>query len=133
MKMKKVLLSAIVASCLGAFATAALGQARVVVKFPKGKHEASAKGSIKGYTYIDYVLGARAGQHMSLELSSPEGKAQFVVRGPDNENLEYGTGVQEWAGELQQSGNYTVRILMSRAEARRKGAASSFIIRFTIK
>ena len=133
MKLKRTLVAVAAIFCLGISASVATAQARVVVHFAKGHHDASAKGSIKGYTYIDYVLGAKAGQHMLVELSSLNDKAQFVVRGPDNENLEYGTGVQEWAGDLQQSGDYTVRVLMSRAEARRKGAASSFVITFTIK
>jgi len=133
MKIKRLLLSLVVAASFGLFASAALGQARVVVHFAKGRHDASAKGSIRGYTYVDYVLGAKAGQHMIVELSSIPDKAQFVVRDPDNENVEYGTGVAEWAADLEKSGSYTVRVLMSRAEARRKGAASSFVITFTIK
>ena len=133
MKLKTTLVTVAAIFYLGIFESVANAQARVLVRFSKGHDAASAKGSIKGYTYIDYVLRATAGQHMLVELSSLNDKAQFVVRGPDNENLEYGTGVQEWSGDLQQNGEYNVRVLMSRAEARRKGAATSFVITFTIK
>lgn len=70
---------------------------------------------------------------MIVELDSTNDKAQIVVLDPDKENVEYGTGVAEYSGELTKSGNYTVRILMSRAEARRKGARTSFVATFTIQ
>lgn len=131
MKFKKLFLSLAAVLCLGLFGSAASAQARVVVKFAKGKHSASAKGSLKGYTYIDYVLGAKAEQTMTVELTSD--RAQIVVRDPDKDNVEGAMGVTEWTGELQKSGNYIVRVLMPRNEARRKGAATSFVVTFTIK
>ncbi len=133
MKMKKLLRSLVIVSCLGLFASSAFGQARVVVHFARGHHDASAKGSIRGYTYIDYVLAAKAGQKMMVELTSTNDKAQMVVTDPDKQNVDEGTGVQAYSGDLEKSGNYTVRILMSRADARRKGAATSFLVTFTIK
>jgi len=133
MKIKKLLLALVAVSCLGVFASVAFGQARVVVHFAKGRHHASAKGSIKGFTYIDYVLGAQAGQNMMVELTSTDDRAQMVILDPDKQNVEKGTGVQAYTGDLEKSGNYAVRILMSRAEARRKGAATSFLVTFTIK
>ena len=133
MKIKQFLPIAAAVLSITFFTALADAQARVVVKFPRGAHSASGKGTITGYNYIDYVLGARAGQNMIVELDSTNDKAQFVVMDPDKENVEYGTGVAEYSGELQKSGNYTVRVLMSRAQARRKGAATSFVITFTIK
>jgi hypothetical protein len=133
MKLKTALVTVAAIFCVGIFASLATAQARVVVRFSKGHDAASAKGSIKGYTYIDYVLGAKAGQHMLIELTSTEDKAQMVVLDPDKQNVDEGTGVQAYSGDLEKSGNYTVRILMSRAGARRRGAATSFVITFTIK
>ena len=134
MKLKQCLLYIAAVLALGLFTTLADAQARVTVKFPRGSHSASAKGTITDYKYIDYVLGARARQNMVIELQSQDDKAQLVVLDPDQINVEYGTGVAQYSGELEKSGNYTVRVLLSRAEARRsKNGATRFVITFTIK
>jgi len=133
MHSRKVTFAVIAVFFCGVFIISAQAQARVVVRFARGQHAASAKGSIRGFTYIDYVLGARAGQNMMVELTSTDDKAQMVVLDPDKQNVDEGTGVQAYSGDLEKSGNYTVRVLMSRAEARRKGAATSFLVTFTIK
>ena len=114
-------------------AIAASSQSKVIVRFARGSHSASIKGTITGYKYVDYILGARAGQNMTVELTSTGDKAQFVILDPDKENVEYGTGATEYSDGLEKTGNYTVRVLMSRAEARRRGAKTSYAITFTIQ
>src|SRR5205809_1832375 len=123
MKMRALLLSIFVTVALSASAYA---QKKVVVHFAAGTHSASKTDTIAGYKYVDYILGAKAEQNMIVELSSTGDKAQLVILDPNNENVENGTGVGDYTGTLEKSGNYTVRVLMSRAEARRKGAKTTF-------
>lgn len=114
------------------FGVSVSAQSRVVVKFPRGSHSASAKGFITDYKYVDYILGARAGQTMTVKLSSDDDKAQLVVFDPQDINVEFGTGVGEYSGTLEKSGNYKVRVLLSRAEARRRPKVN-FKVTFTIQ
>jgi hypothetical protein len=133
MKIKTYLPAFALLLAIGALSHSAAAQTRSVVKFRGGTHSASAKGTVKGYAYIDYILGARAGQHMLVEMDSNNDKAQLVILDPDKENVDEGTGVAGYSGDLEKTGNYTVRVLMSRAEARRKGSATSFVVTFTIQ
>jgi hypothetical protein len=130
MKIKYLVLSLVIS--LG-FTTIVSAQTKVAVRFARGSHSASVKGSITGYKYVAYVLGAQAGQNMTVHVTSTNDKAQLVILDPDNENVEYGDGVGDYRGTLEKTGNYTVRVLMSRADARRKGAATSYIVTFTIQ
>ena len=101
------------------------------VRFPKGGSSATVSGQVKGYDYIDYVVGAKAGQTMSVRLTGSS-VAEFVIRLPDGENLSTeATSVREWSGELPTSGDYSIRVLMSRADARR-GTTARFSLRISV-
>lgn len=124
----------LLAVVIGVFACVhASAQSRNIVRFLKGTHSTSAHGVITGYRYVDYVLGARAGQSMIVELRSNNDKAQIAVFDPDNETVEFGFGASGYSGTLEKNGNYVVRVLMSRAEARRKGSKTTFDVTFTIQ
>jgi hypothetical protein len=56
-----------------------------------------------------------------------------VVFDPNGENVEGADGVAEYDGVLAMSGNYRVRVLLPRSEARRKDSGTSFTVRFTIR
>ena len=101
------------------------------VRFAKGASSATVSGQVKGYDYIDYVVGAKAGQTMSVRLTGSS-VAEFVIRLPDGQNLGMeATGVREWSGELPTSGDYSIRVLMSRADARR-GTTARFSLRISV-
>ena len=128
--MKKPLLGLLVIMALvGAYSISAQTTRRV--RFAKGASSATVSGQVKGYDYIDYIVGAKAGQRMSVRLTGSS-VAEFVIRLPNGENLGMeATGVREWSGELPTSGDYSIRVLMSRADARR-GTTARFSLRISV-
>ena len=114
-------------------AVGAPAQTRQRVRFVKGANSASVSGTIRGYAYLDYIVGAREGQTLSVALSG-NSAAELAVFMPDGENLGAdSTGVADWMGELPASGDYVVRVVMPRSAARRKGATARFALRITIE
>jgi hypothetical protein len=123
--MKKIVLLltiALVAGSLGAVES--LAQTKVRVKFARASSSATLRGSIKGYRYVDYIVGAKAGQTLSCTVNSPEASVEFVVFKPDTDNLDGMFSETDWSGALPVSGTYTIRVLLPRFAARRKTIAN---------
>ena len=89
-------------------------------------------GSIHGYAYKDYVVGAAAGQEMTVRLD-PKTKAVFTIFRPDGENLEMAAETNEFNNSLSSTGDYVIRVLMMRSEARRRGSFTNFRFTLSIK
>jgi uncharacterized protein YraI len=89
------------------------------VSFVPGTSAATVNGSVRGYETRDYILNARAGQRMTVDLRSNSTFMQAAVLSPQGETLSVGTN---WTGNLPSSGDYLVRVGLVRAEARRDGA-----------
>lgn len=102
------------------------------VQFAKGTTLATVKGTITGYKYIDYKIGIRAGQVLSLELT-PQNKAELVIFMPDGENMPDAAGISGGTMQIDESGDYKIRFLMPRSAARRKGATANFSLKIEIK
>ncbi|HEV2903504.1 MAG TPA: hypothetical protein VGW32_00575 [Pyrinomonadaceae bacterium] len=128
--MKKPLLGLLVIMALvGTYSISAQTTRRV--RFARGASSATVSGQVEGYDYIDYIVGAKAGQPMSVRLTESS-VVEFVIRLPDGQNLGMeATGVREWSGELPESGDYSIRVLMSRADARR-GTTARFSLRISV-
>jgi hypothetical protein len=97
------------------------------VKFAKGATSATIKGSIKGYKIIDYKLGARAGQTMSVTLKASNAAMYFNVLPPGSKDVAVfvgSTSGDEWTGKLEADGEYTVRVYLMRSAARRNEVSS---------
>ncbi len=78
------------------------------VRFPAGRTTAILKGAVKPGVENDYLLGAQAGQSMTVHLTSP-GDVGFTIWSPGGEFLaDYRT---DWSGELPKSGTYTIKVL----------------------
>ena len=114
-------------------AVGASAQTRQRVRFVKGASGAAVSGTIKGYAYRDYIVGAREGQTLSVRLSG-NSTAELAIFMSDGGNFGAdSTGVADWTGELSASGDYVIRVLMPRSAARRKGATARFALRITIE
>lgn len=115
------------------FAVNAEAKAQTVkrVQFAKGATSANVKGTITGYKYIDYKFGIRAGQVLSLEIS-PQNKAELVIFMPDGENMPDAAGIGGGTMQIDETGDYKVRVLMPRSAARKKGAAANFSLKIEI-
>ena len=93
------------------------------MRFARGASSAELRGEVRGYDYVDYLVGARAGQRLSITLTRTSGQAFFLVRAPgSDENLFDGSlSGDRFTTVLPATGDYRVRVLMMRAFARRGG------------
>lgn len=129
--MKRPIIFVSILLCIAAFSFEASAQAKTRVKFAKGTHGATVKGTVRGFAYRDYLVGASAGQTMDLKLTATNGATIFSVFVPGGENLEGAAQMDEFTGELPRSGDYVVRVGMMRAETRRPGSVSSYTLKIT--
>jgi len=95
------------------------------VKFKAGTSSAELTGSLKGDQIVDYVLGARAGQTMSVTLKTNNGANYFNVLPPGSEAaIAIGANLgNQWTGTLPVDGDYRIRIFLMRSAARRNETA----------
>ena len=100
------------------------------VHFPAGATGTSLKGTITGYQSVSYMVGAEAGQHLTVTLSPSNLATYFNVYAPGsgpgdaamaNSGLtgSFVPDLNRFAGTLPSSGEYTVSVYMVRAAARR--------------
>lgn len=112
--------------CVGTPALASDGIETRTVHFDKGASSATLKGSIKGRQIVDYRLGARAGQTMSVHFAPDHNAAYINVLPPGSsgEAIFIGsTSGNDWTGTLPSDGQYTVRTYLMRSAARRNEVA----------
>lgn len=91
------------------------------VSFKPGSSSATLKGSLQGEQTVDYVLGAKAGQTMRVNLKTDNGANYFNVLPPGSDAaIAIGSNLgNRWAGALPADGDYTVRVYLMRSAARR--------------
>ena len=88
---------------------------------------ATVKGHLSGREDIDYILGAKAGQHMTVELhtDNPQNYFNILPPGSQDEALFVGSSSgSRFEGTLPDSGDYRVRVYLMRAAARRDEQAN---------
>lgn len=107
------------AAALPALAGAEIRQERV--HFKAGTSGTTIKGHIAGRDDIDYLLGAKAGQRMTVELHADNAQAYFNVLPPGSEEAIFVGSLSgnRFEGTLPASGDYRVRVYLMRAAARR--------------
>ena len=90
------------------------------IAFEPGAMSAVVENSVVGGTRDRYLLWARAGQEMTLELSSLEDNAALTLTAPDGRVLAgegQGADVQEWEGSLPVTGDYAIVVAPIRGNA----------------
>ena len=90
------------------------------VKFVRGKHSATVSNSVIRGEVDTYILGARAGQTMTVSITSVEDNAAFQVEGPDGEYLPGAGETDDATGvtaELPMNGDYKVIVGGTRGNA----------------
>jgi hypothetical protein len=123
--MTKALLPALAAACL-LMALPASAQQQTKVDFARGASSATLKGSIKGDQDHSYLVDARAGQTMTVTLTSTKGGAEMNVMAPGNDTaISLGSpDPYRFTGVLPDTGRYTVQVYQMRASARRGETAN---------
>jgi hypothetical protein len=110
---------------------AALSQIRKErVQFQSGKSSTTIQGSIKGEESVDYLINAKAGQSLTVNLTTNNGANYFNVFEPgkvpgSDEALFIGANNgNRYKGTLPSSGNYLVRVFLMRSAARHNEVAN---------
>jgi hypothetical protein len=104
---------------LAAVAPAA-AQERVPLRFAPGASAATVTGTVTGHDYVDYVLGARAGQTMTVRLAptgtNGDGTVYANVLPPGSDDVAIFNGSKSPDGNgsvrLPTDGDYTVRVYL---------------------
>lgn len=91
------------------------------VHFKAGSTGATLTGRLHGDQDLDYVLGARAGQHMSVLLHSDNPQNYFNILPPGSDEALFvgSTSGGRFEGTLPATGDYRIRVYLMRAAARR--------------
>jgi hypothetical protein len=103
-------------SLLFLFGMAAYGQHgyRVTkrVTFKKGEVASTITGALGSHLENhEYILRAREGQTLKVELVSNDKNISFLIIAPNDTTLDDATNRRGWTGELTRSGDY--RIIVS--------------------
>lgn len=96
------------------------------VRFADGESQATVEGSIRGYQIIDYLLGANAGQTMTVDMATDNLASYFNILAPGETEVAFFVGSNmgnSYSGALPESGEYRVRVYMMRSAARRDEVA----------
>lgn len=96
------------------------GSGGIVVHFPPGSSGTTLNGAVRGREYVDYVLGARAGQTMHATLrvidTNGDGVIYFNILPPgsDNEAIYVGSMEDEPEADvrLPENGDYKIRVYL---------------------
>jgi len=99
------------------------------VKFAPGASSATIEDSITGYNTVNYMLGAKAGQTMTVELKTDNSATYFNIfvpgKGPGDAAMFIGSlNGSRYEGKLPADGTYTVQVYMMRSAARRNETAN---------
>ncbi len=100
------------------------------VQFDKGATSKELKSSIKGYETATYLVGARAGQVMTVKLETRNTSTYFTITAPGADAALYQGDVKgnDARVELPADGDYRVMVFMMRNAARR-----NTVVKYTLK
>jgi hypothetical protein len=92
------------------------------VQFRAGTSGATVEGHLSGRGDIDYLVGARAGQRMTVQLHTDNPQTYFNILPPGSDDTAIFVGSSagdRFDGTLPASGDYRIRVYLMRAAARR--------------
>jgi hypothetical protein len=91
------------------------------VRFPKGSKSTVVEGGVARADRDRYIVGARAGQRMTVSITSAEDNAVFQIYRPASKRALSGAGegddAKDWSGALPSSGNYVIVVGGTRGNA----------------
>jgi hypothetical protein len=79
------------------------------LQFKRGTSEATVQGKVSIALPDTYLVGARAGQTMTVKLTAPRKSVRFLVMSPTTRSL-VADNARDWTGVLGESGDYTILI-----------------------
>ncbi|SIN65580.1 hypothetical protein [Algoriphagus halophilus] len=96
------------------------------INFEKGKSEITIEDFIKGDQIIDYILNAKAGQKITVHLTTSNSANYFNLMAPGEEYVAFynsSMGENNYEGVLEKSGDQKIRVYLMRSAARRNEVA----------
>lgn len=132
--MKHITISGIVLLILGTPVAAQDPVKTVSVQFPGGAGSKPYKGSIRGYATVNYKVSARAGQTMSVAMTTSNASSYFNVTAPGADAALFigSTTGNRFASKVPSTGVYTVQVYLMRSAARREQTAN-YTLRIAVK
>jgi hypothetical protein len=103
---------------------------RKTIKFQPGRTTAIVRGVARTPGIYEYHLRARAGQHMTVHLTSSNKGVELSIYDPSDQNLDGALGVDDWEGTLETSGDYNITLINNRSRVARN---PSFVLEVTIR
>jgi len=79
------------------------------LQFKRGTSEATVQGKVSIALPDTYLVGARAGQTMTIKLTAPRKTVRFLLMSPSTRNL-VADNARDWTGVLEETGDYTIII-----------------------
>jgi hypothetical protein len=79
------------------------------LQFRRGTSESTVQGKVSIALPDTYLVGARAGQVMTVKLTSPRKAVRFLVMSPSTRSL-VADNARDWTGVLAETGDYTIII-----------------------
>jgi len=109
------------------------GERSQAVKFAAGASSATITGTIKGDDSVAYMLGARAGQQMSAELTARNPSCYMNITAPGaNEAVHIGSSAgNTFSGPVTVAGDQKIQVYLMRNAARRNETCA-YTIKFAI-
>lgn len=99
---------------------------RETVRFAAGTSGTTINSKVKGYDSVQYSLGVRAGQKMSVQLDSSNASLYFNITAPGASEALYIGSIDGNATTvtIPSSGNYVIDVYLMRNAARRGETAT---------
>ena len=79
------------------------------LQFKRGTSEATVQGTVSIALPDTYLVGARAGQTMTIKLTAPRRAVRFLLMSPTTRSL-VADNARDWTGKLEETGDYTIII-----------------------
>ena len=120
MKMRLLFTAILVLAVLSAAIVTSADGVTKRIRFAKGRHSATVSNSVVRGDRDTYILGAGAGQMMTVGIKSLEDNAVFQIENPDGEYLD-GAGETDDAttfySQLPDKGDYKIIVGGTRGNA----------------
>lgn len=88
------------------------------VRFARGRTTTVIKDAVVRATVDRYILGARAGQTLTVHITSLENNAVFAIsRRGSKRALTGAEETTDWSGDLPRTGDYVIEVSGTRGNA----------------
>jgi hypothetical protein len=103
------------------------------ISFAPRTSSKTVRGSVRGGDYVDYVIGARGGQLLTVNLRTNRGSNYFNIMPKGSETAYFigSTSGNAFRGPVPATGDQVIRVYLYRNDARR-GVSANFTLTVSI-